>query len=255
MEPRLGHRPLAMAGGEMDATRGPPERLLQTQAALGLRAGAEVAAVSGEQVERHEGGRRLGGELLHPPRRRVQSQLQGVEVEPTLGGDHDLAVDHAPSWQAGAKARFQLRKVPVERLQLTALDVEPVAVAEHDGPEAVPLGLEQPAVARGQVRRELREHRLDWRFDREPRGRVFSSHQGAPARRAAIRRSADVQPASKGCPGWSRSMISGAWSEGMGLPLRASRSISAHTVRPATGRVTSRWAMRMPMVLWKLPAR
>ena len=96
----------------MDATRGPPERLLQTQAALGLRAGAEVAAVSGEQVERHEGGRRLGGELLHPPRRRVQSQLQGVEVEPTLGGDHDLAVDHAPSWKAGAKARFQLRKVP-----------------------------------------------------------------------------------------------------------------------------------------------
>src|SRR5439155_25368927 len=74
---------------------------------------------------------------------------------------------------------------------VTALDVEPVAVAEHDGPEAVPLGLEQPAVARGLVRRELREHRLDRRLDRETHGRVFPSHQRTPARRAAIRRSAD----------------------------------------------------------------
>src|SRR5439155_21043986 len=197
----------------------------------------------------------LAGELLRRGRRRVESQLQSVEVEAALGRDHDLAVDHAARRQAGPKARFQLGEVPGERLKVAALDIAPVAVAEHDGPEAVPLGLEQPAVARGQVRRELREHRLDWRFDREPRGRVFSSHQRAPARRAAIRRSADVQPASKGCPGWSRSMISGAWSEGMGLPLRASRSISAHTVRPATGRVTSRWSMRMPMFLWKLPAR
>src|SRR5439155_195994 len=138
---------------------------------------------------------------------------------------------------------------------IPALDVEAVAVAEDDRPEAVPLGLEQPAVARGQVRRELREHRVDRRLDREARGRVLRSHQRAPARRAAMRPSADAQPASKGCPWWSRSITTGAWSEGMGLPLRASRSISADTVRPATGRVASRWSMRMPKFLWKLPAR
>src|SRR5207244_8996423 len=59
MEPFLGHRALATAGREMDAARGPLERLLQQQAALGLRAGADVARVSGEQVERDEGGGRL----------------------------------------------------------------------------------------------------------------------------------------------------------------------------------------------------
>ena len=60
------------------------------------------------------------------------------------------------------------------------------------------------------------------------------------ARRPAIRSAADAHPASKGCPGSSRSMTSGVWSDGSGLPFRASRSISAHTVRSASGRVTSR---------------
>ena len=76
------------------------------------------------------------------------------------------------------------------------------------------------------------------------------------ARRAAMRSSADAQPASKGWPGASRSITSGAWSEGIGLPLRASRSISAHTTRAGERRAsTSRWSMRMPKFLWKLPAR
>ena len=74
-------------------------------------------------------------------------------------------------------------------------------------------------------------------------------------RRAAIRSSADFQPASKGCPGASRSIASGAWSDGNGFPFRASRSISAQHVRSATGRVASRWSMRMPKFLWKWPAR
>ena len=40
--------------------------------------------------------------------------------------------------------------------------------------------------------------------------------------------------------GLSRSIASGAWSDGIGFPFRASRSISAHRVRSATERVTSR---------------
>src|SRR2546427_4508195 len=54
------------------------------------------------------------------------------------------------------RSRFELREVTVERPQVTALEVEPVAIAEDDGPEAVPLGLEEPPLARGQLRRELR---------------------------------------------------------------------------------------------------
>src|SRR2546426_112396 len=46
-------------------------------------------------------------------------------------------------------------------------------------------------------------------------------------------------------------MTSGAWSEGTGLPFRASRSTSAQTMRAASDFVTSRGAIRIPQVLWK----
>ena len=55
--------------------------------------------------------------------------------------------------------------------------------------------------------------------------------------------------------GSSMSMISGAWSLGVGLPLRASRSISAQRSRAATSGVTSSWSIRIPKFFWKLPAR
>src|SRR5436309_15814786 len=230
----------------MDTPRRLRERVLQQPAALDLRARAEIVAVAGEQVERDEGRGRLLGELRYPGRRRVEPQLQGIEVEPAVGRDHDLAVDHAARGEARAQLRLELREVSVERPQVAALEVEPVAIAEDDGPEAVPLGLEEPPLARGQRRRELREHRLDRRLDREP-----LRHHRPPARRAAIRPPADAQPASKGWPTSSRSTTSGAWSDGMGFPFRASRSISAHTVRPPTGRVSSTGSIRMPNSILK----
>src|SRR6266571_8226034 len=164
---------------------------------------------------------------------------------------HDLPVDDAARGKAGQKGRLELGEVTIEGFQVAALKVETVAVAEHDGAEPVPFRLEEPAIALRQLRRGLRQHRLDRRLDRE-------SHPHGPqrgrGRRAAIRSSADVQPASKGRPRSSMSITSGVWSEGTGLPLRASRSISVHTVRSRTGAVTSRWSMRMPKFLWKFPA-
>ena len=53
--------------------------------------------------------------------------------------------------------------------------------------------------------------------------------------RAAIRSSAPDQPGSNALPGSSRSITTGAWSDGVGGPLRASRSISAQTSRAMTG--------------------
>ena len=49
--------------------------------------------------------------------------------------------------------------------------------------------------------------------------------------------------------------MSGAWSDGTGGPLRASRSISASTIRAATGADASRWSIRIPKFLWNMPAR
>ena len=52
--------------------------------------------------------------------------------------------------RSGSAARSgvgELREVAIERLEVAGLDVDLVAVAEDDRPEAVPLRLEQPAVA------------------------------------------------------------------------------------------------------------
>jgi hypothetical protein len=75
-----------------------------------------------------------------------------------------------------------------------------VAVAKDDGAKAVPLGLEEPAVAGRQLAGELGQHGLDRRCDRKGGG-VLALHQRAPVSRAAIRPSADFQPASNEWPG------------------------------------------------------
>ena len=64
--------------------------------------------------------------------------------------DHHLAVEHAALRELGAERVAELGEVAVQRLQVAALREHLVAVAEDEGPEAVPLGLEQPAVALGQ---------------------------------------------------------------------------------------------------------
>ena len=71
-----------------------------------------------------------------------------------------------------------------------------------------------------------------------PIGGSSTSRQAFRRLRAAMRAMAPSHPASNGLPGSSRSTTSGAWSDGVGGPLRASRSISAHTTRSATGGVT-----------------
>ena len=252
VEPVERHGAVAAARRQVDVGGG-REQLLQQPAAFELRQGAAVGVV-GEQIERDERGGDLGGELLDPRRRRMQAHLQRVEVEPVRAGDDDFAVDDAAGGEGGEQAGAELGEVAIERLQIAALDVEAVAVAKDDRAKAVPLRLEEPGLARRQLGGELGQHRLDRRLDRK-RHRRPRARQRVAACRAAMRPAAELQPASNGWPGSSRSMTSGVWSEGIGFPLRASRSISDQTMRSATGCVTSRWSMRMPKFLWKLPAR
>ena len=72
-------------------------------------------------------------------------------------------------------------------------------------------------------------------------------HPDRPAGRAGVR-TASLTPLP------SRSTTSGAWSDGP-LPLRALRSMSAQRARSATEREPRTRSMRMPIPLWKLPAR
>ena len=57
---------------------------------------AKVLTVDSEQIERDKRRGRFLGQLGHPRRGRMQTELQRVEVEPFGSGNHDLAVEHAP---------------------------------------------------------------------------------------------------------------------------------------------------------------
>ena len=81
----------------------------------------------------------------------MDAQQQRLEVQAIGSRDDDLAVKDAALRQPLPQWRGELREVPIERLEVAALEQDLVAVAEADRPEAVPLGLEQPAIARGQA--------------------------------------------------------------------------------------------------------
>ena len=104
------------------------------------------------------------GEQLHARRGRVEAQLQRLEVERVAARDDDLAVEHAALGQLRLQRLEQLREVAVERLLVAALDEQLVAVAKDQRAEAVPLRLEDPAVAGGQLADALGEHRQDRRI-------------------------------------------------------------------------------------------
>ena len=92
----------------------------------------------------------------------------------------------ARSRQRCAQRRLQLGEVAAQRLQVAALDVDLVAVAEHQRAKAVPLRLVQPAVALGDLGRQLREHRLDGRRDGQLQNRPPTALNVAPTTRAPV---------------------------------------------------------------------
>jgi hypothetical protein len=126
---------------------------------------AEVLVAEREQVEGHERSRSLRREQLHPRRRGMDPEQQRLEVEPRAPHDHDLSVEDAPLRQRGEERVDELREVTVHRLEVAALEHHLAPVAEDDGAEPVPLGLEQPLVARGQRVGGLRQHGLDRRLE------------------------------------------------------------------------------------------
>src|SRR5262245_63539984 len=98
------------------------ERLFEKDTALALRDGTEIPSIERQGVEGNERrGRRLR-ELRSARGRRVQPQLQRLEIEPAGRGDYDLAVDDAAIGQPLEQRGVQLGKVAIERPQVAALD-------------------------------------------------------------------------------------------------------------------------------------
>ncbi len=141
---------------------------------------AEVLVAQRQQVPRDVRRRHFRRQHAHSRLGGVDAQQQLLEVESSVVRDHDLAVEHAAIRELRLERLGQLGEVAVERLEVAALRVDLVAVAEDQGPEAVPLRLVQPALALGQGVARLREHRLERRFEGESHAR-HDSAPGSPA--------------------------------------------------------------------------
>ncbi len=107
----------------------------------------------------------------------MDPQQEGVEIERAVVRDHDLAVEDTSLRESRPERVGQLREVAIERLQVARLRVDVVAVAEDERPEAVPLGLEQPAVVARQRVGRLRQHRLDRGLEGECHGTTIPSRE------------------------------------------------------------------------------
>src|SRR4051812_46849105 len=100
------------------------------------------------------------------------AELQCIEVEAALGiDDHELAVEHDPVGELGEHRLAQLWEVTEQRLLVARLQIELVAVTEHDAAEAVPLRFVEHLAAGRQLARQLREHRIE----RRPHWQIHSN--------------------------------------------------------------------------------
>jgi hypothetical protein len=167
LEPLRGLRAIARDRSQVNGRRDVGEQLFQPSAPLRLRQVAQILTVSGQQVERDERRGRLRRQPGNPGCGRVQPHLEQVEVQALAGGDHDLAVEHAPGRQLRQSRLPDLREIAIERLELAALDVDLGLAPKDDRSEAVPFRLVENTVARGERARDLREHRLHRRVDGE----------------------------------------------------------------------------------------
>jgi len=79
----------------------------------------------------------------------VEAQLERVEIEFVVSDNDNLTIEHATLRERGTQRIKQVREVAVERFLIAALDEDLVAIAEDEGAEAVPFGLENPIVAFG----------------------------------------------------------------------------------------------------------
>src|SRR5262249_46861445 len=103
---------------------------------------------------------------------RVQPELQPIEVESMRGHDDDFAVDDDAGWKLFQQRVVKLGEIAIERPEIAALDVDVRRTAKHDGAKPVPLRfVEKVAISRQRIC-QLRQHRLDGRFDREGHARA-----------------------------------------------------------------------------------
>src|SRR5260370_6300242 len=97
-----------------------------------------------KQVKEHERRWSLLGQKIHALCRGMEPKLERVEVEAVVPNDHNLSVEDAARRQGRTYRLQQLRKVTLERLFVTTLDQDLIALAKHQRAKAIPLRFEDP---------------------------------------------------------------------------------------------------------------
>src|ERR1051326_2748690 len=91
----------------------------------------------------------------------MQTELEGLEVQPVLSGNDDFPIQHTTCRQLRPERVDDFRKIAVQRLLIAALDVDFIPVPEDQGAKPVPLRFENPLAHRRQLVHALGEHRQD----------------------------------------------------------------------------------------------
>ncbi len=97
----------------------------------------------------------------------MNSQLQRIEIQPLLRRNHNLAIEHAPFRQLLQQNLNHLRKIPVQRLPIPALQQHLIAIPKHHTPKPIPLRLKDPLLASRNLSNPLRKHRQYRRTQRQ----------------------------------------------------------------------------------------
>ena len=146
-------RAVARGGREVDRRR--RRRRAPPRAARGVRASGVSRRSSSPSASRSQATNDAGdlrGEQLHARRGRMDAQEQRLEVEPVRRRRSRSRRRARSAPGSAARERLdELGEVAVQRLLVAALEQDLVAVAEDERAEAVPLRLEEPAVAVGEV--------------------------------------------------------------------------------------------------------
>jgi hypothetical protein len=89
----------------------------------------------------------FGRELPDPAFRGMQPQLQGLEGQPALDRDDDLAVEHELAGSERRDRSHDIREIAAEGLARFRAQFDVFAVPESEAAEAVPFGFIPPMFA------------------------------------------------------------------------------------------------------------
>jgi len=88
----------------------------------------------------------------------MKPELQRSEIEFVISDDDDLSIENAPLGQSGPQRVDEFGKIPVQRLLITALNQDLIAVTKDECAKSIPLWLEDPIVSGWEFLHALRKH-------------------------------------------------------------------------------------------------